>query len=308
MKVLVTGGAGFIGSHLVEELVEDGHDVTILDNLATGTLDNLHHINNYVFYKEDVRDFDAVRKHMEGKDVVFHLAALPRITPSLADPLLPHNVNLTGTLNVLEAASKTGTFVVFSGSSSVFGKTSVIPMREDDPKNPGSPYALQKLMCESYIQLYRRLYGLKCAVLRFFNVYGARQPQTGAYAVVAGIFQAQKAQGLPLTIKGDGTQRRDFTYVGDVVSALITVGEQKLEGTYHIGSGKNHSVNELADAIDPGGEREYLPLSAGDYPVTLADLTKSQNAFGYKPSVDILDWLASCQKTEESIPLSTGKA
>lgn len=295
MKVFVTGGAGFIGSHLVPALLKAGHRVTVYDNLCNGKAENLPpEPMSFLFFQEDIRDIENLRKRMKGAEVVYHLAALPRITPSLENPVEAHDVNLTGTLNVLQVARENRAHVVFAGSSSIFGKGAVVPMRENDPKNPNSPYAMQKLMAESYIQMYRSLWNLKATVLRFFNVFGERQPETGAYAVVAGIFMGQKQRGEQLTIKGDGSQRRDFTYVGDVVKALLAVGERGIEGTYHIGTGKNVSVQELADAIDPGGQRKQIEMSVGDYPVTLADITKARDTFDYEPNVNILDWLKQC--------------
>lgn len=295
-RVLVTGGAGFIGSHLVEALIQSGRDVTIIDNLSTGNVENLANdvARKAKFVEEDIRNYAALNTVMKGIDTVYHLAALPRIGPSIQDPITAHDVNLTGTLNVLEAARQNGVnHVLFSGSSSIFGPGASIPMKEDSPINPTSPYAYQKSAGEGYLALYRKIYGLKTSVLRLFNVFGPRMPQTGSYAIVVGIFMAQKKAGKPFTIKGDGTQRRDFTFVHDIVKGFLAAGKKGADGTFHLGTGVNHSVNELADIIDPGGKREFLPFPIGDYPLTLADISKAKRELGYEPSMDILDWLRS---------------
>lgn len=292
-RVFCTGGAGFIGSHLVEELFSKGHEVVVFDNLSTGKLDNLSNVSDCEFVHGDIRDFEAVKRAMTGCDTVFHMAALPRITPSFSNPLEGFSVNVTGTVNVLEAARQLGVkYVLYPGSSSLFADTTVFPTPPDSPKMPSkSPYSSQKLLAEYLCRHYHRLYGLNIATMRLFNVFGDRMPSSGSYAIVAGIFLNQRAKGIPLTIKGDGTQRRDFTYVKDIVRSMVFGAERRITGVFHLGSGKNYSVNELAYKIDPKGQREYLPLGVGDYPVTLADNSKARNELEFEPTVDIMKWL-----------------
>lgn len=305
LKVFVTGGAGFVGSNLVKALSDKGYVPKVFDDLSLGKMSNLE--GDYIFQKGSITDFPTLKEAMEGYDVVVHLAALPRINPSIENPLQAHEANLTGTLNVLEAARLNGVkHVIYAGSSSIFGKTARMPMREDDPKNPGSPYAYQKLMSEGYCHLYGSLYGLKTTILRFFNVFGEKQPTTGSYAVVAGIFMDQKEHGLPLTIKGDGTQLRDFTYVGDICQGIISAIEGEALGTYHLGSGTQTSINELAECVDPGGTREFLTASKGDYPETLADITLAKRRLGYNVTTHIIDWVKEQKKNNPSSTLPKG--
>lgn len=284
-KCLVTGGAGFIGSHVVDALVEQGHDIYVLDNLSTGSIDNIDKSKCW-FIEDDISNahrWDI----LPDFDYVFHLAALARIQPSIDDPLTSNDVNLVGTLNALEYCRKRGAKLIFSGSSSIYGGLD-LPTTELAPKKPKSPYAMQKLMCEQYIRLYRELYGLNYAVLRYFNVYGERQILDGAYAAVVGILLDQKAKGKKLTITGDGEQRRDFTYVQDVAKAnLLAMGWQ---GTFNVGTGKNYSVNDIAHFI--GGKKKYLKARQGEARETLANNTRAL-AGGWLPTVDIEDWITS---------------
>lgn len=303
-RVFVTGGAGFIGSNLVKQFSDKGYDVTVFDDLSLGKISNLE--GNYTFIKGSILNYKLLAEKMKSHDTVVHLAALPRIHPSILNPLPAHDVNLTGTLNVLEAARWNRVEqVIYAGSSSIFGKTATMPMRENGPKNPGSPYAYQKLMSEGYCHLYNQLYGLKSTILRFFNVFGEKMPVAGAYAVVAGIFLDLKAHGLPLTIKGDGTQVRDFTYVGDICRGIISAGEKRALGTFHLGSGTQVSINQLAESVDPGGIRHFVEASKGDYPATLADITKAKEFLGYQPTVGVLDWIQGQQSTTSTLPKDT---
>lgn len=274
MKCLVTGGLGFIGSHLVDELIKQGHKVYIVDNLSTGKRENLN--PKAVFYENGIvsRTF---WKQMHEVDVVYHTAALPRIQPSIKNPIKSHKTNVNGTLNVLEYCRRYKAKLIFSGSSSIF-KGDSLPTKETDAKEPKSPYSLQKWLCEQYIELYHKLYGLDYVILRYFNVYGPRQLTEGAYACVLGIFLNQKEQGKPLTITNDGEQRRDFTHVKDVVRANIMAIDW--QGTFNIGAGKNYSINELADLV--GGEKEYIGYRKGEVKSTLCDNSKAQS-MGWKP-------------------------
>ena len=241
MRILVTGGCGFIGSHLVEKLTHLGHEVTVIDNLSTG-----QSLPQYGFVKADIRDCD-----FPDCDIIFHVAAKASIPDSLNNPYESHTNNVNGTLRVIEFARTKNIPIIFSGSSSVY----------DDHQNikPVSPYALQKLICEQYLELYQKLYGLQSVVLRYFSVYGPRQPDYGSYQTVMSIFLNQKKAGLPFTITGNGEQRRDFVHVQDVVAANIEAAK-KIKGfeVKDIGTGVNHSVNEVADMIDPKHPKEYI--------------------------------------------------
>ena len=299
MKCLVTGGAGFIGSHLVDELIEDGHEVVVIDNLSTGKKENIN--PKAKFYRKDIthmrRDSDFTM--FEGVDVVFHTAALARVQPSIEDPITYHNANVNGTLNLLKACVDYGiNRFVFSSSSSVYGDVEEkdLPTSENSELNPISPYALHKLIGEQYCTLFSKLYDLETVSLRYFNVYGDRMSLDGAYKLVIPVFTEQILNGEPMTIRGDGEQRRDFTYVGDVVEANIQAAfsDKKLKGdVLNVGSGDSKSVNEIANMI--GGEKVYRD------PVieprkTLADNTKISDYFNWKPTVKIEEWVKKWKK------------
>lgn len=279
---LVTGGCGFVGSHLTDLLIQEGHNVSVVDNLSTGKLKNLNPEAN--FYKKDITD-KVFWKYLERYDAVFHTAALARIQPSIKDPVPAHSVNINGTLNILEYCRKHNTKLIFSASSSVY-KGDSLPTKETDAIEPKSPYALQKYVCEQYIDLYHKLYDLDYTILRYFNVYGERQLTEGAYCTVLGIFLKQKKDGKVLTITGDGTQKRSFTHVSDVAKAnLMALGWQ---GTFNIGVDYNTSINEIAGMV--GGKKEYIEKRRGEVMETLADNSKAL-AEGWKPTVDIEDWI-----------------
>lgn len=281
-RCLVTGGAGFVGSHVVDLLLKKKHEVIVIDNLSTGKLENLN--DKAHFINGDIRD-DDVWGLIHEIEYVFHLASLARIQPSIADPVTSNDVNLVGTLKVLEYCRNSGAKLIFSGSSSIYQGVN-LPTDELDAKKPKSPYALQKLMCEQYIRLYAELYGLKYAILRYFNVYGERQITEGAYAAIVGIFLDQKANDQTLTITSDGEQRRDFTYVKDVANANVIA--MKWNGTFNIGTGKNYSINQIADFV--GGEKEYVGDRKGEARETLADNSKALK-MGWKPTKDIEGWV-----------------
>lgn len=283
MGVVVTGGAGFIGSWVVDKLLEKGFEVSIIDNLSTGKRENLN--PKAEFIEEDITG--DIWERLPKYDCVFHIAALPRIQPSIADPVPPHNANVNGTLNVLEYCRKHGSKLIFSSSSSIFSGE-VLPTNEDSPTHPRSPYALQKLICEQYIELYRELYGLDAVILRYFNVYGERQLLAGSYATALGIFLNQHSHKKPLTINGDGLQRRDFTYVGDVADANLLA--TNWTGNFNIGRGKNYSIKEIADLISDW--QIHLPRPKGEVQDTFCDNRKAKEA-GWKPKMEIKSWLAS---------------
>lgn len=278
-KCLVTGGAGFIGSHVVDTLIERGHHVYVIDDLSTGSPSN---VNPKAEFREgDINDPSAYPKRA---DYVFHLAALARIQPSIKNPIESHNVNVDGTLQVLEFCRQKKAKIIFSSSSSIYSGEE-LPTNELSSKKPKSPYAMQKLMCEQYIRLYRELYGVEYAVLRYFNVFGERQITEGAYAAVIGIFLNQKQQGHRLTITGDGEQKRDFTYVGDVARANLMA--MHWQGTFNIGTGTNYSINEVASFVK--GKRKYLPGRKGEVQITLANNHKASE-MGWEPTVSIKEW------------------
>ena len=294
MKCLVTGGAGFIGSHLVDELIEDGHEVVVIDNLSTGKKENIN--PKAKFYRKDIthmrRDSDFTM--FEGVDVVFHTAALARVQPSIEDPITYHNANVNGTLNLLKACVDYGiNRFVFSSSSSVYGDVEEkdLPTSENSELNPISPYALHKLIGEQYCTLFSKLYDLETVSLRYFNVYGDRMSLDGAYKLVIPVFTEQILNGEPMTIRGDGEQRRDFTYVGDVVDANIRAGfyQHPLWGeVFNVGNGDNLSVNEIADLI--GGERINVDPVI-EPKATLADNNKLKKYLGWSPKGNLEQWI-----------------
>lgn len=283
MKCLVTGGAGFIGSHVVDALVKAGHDVVVVDQLSTGKRENLH--PKAEFLHDDIENsklWTGLGKH----NYVFHLAARARIQPSIKQPVEAHNTNVNGTLNVLEYCRKHKSKLIFSGSSSIF-QGDRLPTSENHPKNPRNPYSLQKYICEHYIELYHKLYGLDYAILRYFNVYGERQLLGGAYATVLGIFLKQKADGKALKITSDGEQRRDFTYVKDVARANLMA--MNWSGAFNIGYGKNYSINQIAGIV--GGKKQYIGERLGEVRETLSDNSKARK-MGWRPTKGIEQWLA----------------
>jgi len=286
-KALVTGGAGFIGSHLVDALIDKGYEVSIIDNLSSGKREYINPKAN--FFELDIRDFDKIRPIFEGMDFVFHLAAIPRIPLSIEKPLETNDTNITGTLNVLVASKEAGVKrVIYTSSSSVYGEQSELPMKEDMFPRPLNPYALQKYVGELYCRIFSEIYKLPTVSLRYFNVYGPRQPREGTYAPVIGIFLRQKAQGLPLTVTGDGEQTRDFTEVSDVVRANILAMESEKVGNgevINIGAGENHSINEIAKMV--GGGIKYIPLPPGEMRDTLADISKAKELLGWEPRVKL---------------------
>lgn len=290
MKYIVTGGAGFIGSNIVDELVRLGHKVTVIDNLTTGKKEYLN--PKAKFIKADIRDYRKLKPLFRGVDGVFHLAAQPRIQPSIIDPATSFDHNVQGTFNVFLAAKENKVpKVVYSASSSAYGDQKSLPLHEDMRPGPKNPYALFKYMGEEMAHLFHALYGLPAVCLRYFNVYGERQSDQGAYATAIGIFMRQHKAGRPLTIVGDGTQRRDFTYVKDVVRAnLAAMRSAKAVGhVINIGSGQNHSVNQVADMITT--HQTNIPPRPGEAKVTLARISKAKKLLGWTPNMRLETWL-----------------
>ena len=282
--VLVTGGAGFIGSHLIDALLKRGVPVKAIDNLSTG---RRQHLNpSAEFAEADIRELDSIRPVLAGIDTVFHTAALARVPLSIDKPVETHMVNVVGTLNVLVAARDAGVRrVIFSGSSSVYGNQDTLPLHEQMPPNPLNPYALQKLAGEQYTRLFHHLYGMQTLTLRYFNVFGPRMATIGAYVTVIGVFLRLRREGRPLTIHGDGNQSRDFTHVRDVVRAnLLAMECDAADGrALNIGHGSRVSINRIAEMI--GGSREYLASRPGDMKHTLADFSLAETVLGWRPQV-----------------------
>ncbi len=284
MKILVTGGAGFIGSHLTDKLIEKGHQVVVIDNLSTGVKENLNLKAD--FFNLDICDFDKIKPLFKGVDFAFHLAAIPRVPLSVKDPVNTSKVNVLGTINVFKAAADEKVKrIVFASSSSVYGDQEKLPLKEDMVPNPLSPYGLQKLNGEQFTKMFFQLYKMPIVSLRYFNVFGSRVDFDSDYSLVIGKFLKQKSEGKPLTIFGNGEQTRGFCYVDDVVEANIKAMEsEKIKGgeVINVGSDKSHSVNYLAELI--GGEIQYLPVREGDPLHTQADVSLAQELLGWQPS------------------------
>ena len=283
--VLVTGGAGFIGSHLVDALIERGDTVRVVDNFANGVRENLHPAAEVVV--GDVRNIDSIRDAFAGVDCVFHAAALPRVMLSIERPVETHLTNVVGTLNALIAARDAGVRrFIYSGSSSVYGSQPTLPLSESMPPNPLNPYALQKLAGEQYTRMFNRLFAMETITLRYFNVYGPRMATEGAYVTVIGLFIRERMAGRPLTIHGDGRQTRDFTHIRDVVRAnLAAIDAPAADGrALNIGRGQGLSVNDIAGFV--GGPVIHIAGRPGDARDTLADLTAAREALGWTPEVE----------------------
>lgn len=297
-KIIVTGGAGFIGSNLADALVEKGHDVLVIDNLSTGKKENIN--RNAEFVEEDLRDFDKIRPFFKGVDFVFHEAALPRIPLSIEKPIETNAINIGATLNVLVAAAGAKVKkVIYASSSSALGNNAEMPMKETAMCAPLNPYALQKYVGELYCKIFSDIYGLPTVSLRYFNVYGPRQPREGSYVPVIGIFLTQKEKGESLTITGDGQQTRDFTHVFDVVRANILAMESVKVGrgeVINIGVGKSHSISEIAQMV--GGEAIHVPARPGEMQDTLADITKAKTLLGWQPEIALEEGIKKLLENE----------
>ena len=302
-KCLVSGGAGFIGSHLVERLIAGHNHVIILDNLSNGKLENISNLIKdplCTFIQNDVSDHLQILEFFADIDYVFHLAALADIVPSIQEPLKYHHSNVNGTISVLEAARKAGVKkFIYAASSSCYGIPDVYPTPETAPIKPMYPYALTKYLGEQYVMHWNQTYDLPCISLRLFNVYGPRSRTSGTYGAVFGVFLAQKLAGKPFTVVGDGTQTRDFTFVTDVVDAFIKAAESDIRGEiYNVGSGGTYSVNRLVELLE--GDVEYIPKRPGEPDCTFADTTKIQRDLHWKPGVTFEEGI---QKMLESIDL-----
>jgi nucleoside-diphosphate-sugar epimerase len=302
--VLVTGGAGFIGSNLVHALLERGDTVRVLDNFATGNRANLAGLEDDVEIVEgELRSYERVHNAVRGVEVVFHQGALPSVPRSVQDPLTTSAVTIEGTLNVLLAArDESVRRVVYASSSSVYGNGGTLPRTETQQPDPISPYAVAKLAAERYCVSFSRVYGLEAVALRYFNVFGPRQNPFSQYAAVVPLFFSAIQDGRPVPIHGDGTQSRDFTYVANVVEANVLAADAPDAGgtVLNVATGRQASVNELADAIGATlgkpVEKEHLPTRTGDVRDSWADVSEARRVLGYEPTVGL----------EEGLELVTG--
>jgi len=289
MQSVVTGGAGFIGSHLVDQLVKSGHQVTVLDNLSTGRLSNLNQIKNKIkFINIDISSKKkSIKKYFKKIDWVFHLAGIADIVPSITNPNSYFKTNVKGTLNILEVSKKAKVKkLIYAASASCYGIPKKYPTNEKTEIDPQYPYALTKLIGEQLVIHWAKIYNMPNISLRFFNAYGPRSRTTGAYGAVFGVFLAQKLAKKPLTIVGDGNQTRDFIHVSDLVDAMIKSAKKgKIGEIYNVGGGKEVTVNKIAKLI--GGRRFYIPKRPGEPDRSLADITKIKRSLNWRPKIKI---------------------
>ena len=293
-KSLVTGGAGFIGSNLVDYLLDRGHEVVCVDNESAECNDKFYWNPNAINVKADVTDYKAMKNVFTGVDYVFHFAAEARLQPAIKNPIEAVYKNCVGTTTVLQCAREAGVKrLVYSSTSSGYG-FNPSPNIETQPDDCLNPYSASKVAAEKFCKMYSDLYGLETVVLRYFNVFGERSPTRGQYAPVIGIFQRQMDAGEPLTIVGDGTQRRDFIYVGDVARAnylasMMPGVRDHLGEVFNVGSGINYSVQEIADAISDN--QTYISKRDGEMETTWSNIDKVNKVIGWKPEVDVLEWI-----------------
>ncbi len=289
---IVTGGAGFIGSHLVERLLADGDRVRVIDDFSGGSEANLAAVRghpNLEIHTADIAEFEAIRSAFQGADRVFHLAAKADIVPSIQNPMPYHRTNVDGTINVLEALREARVQrLVYAASSSCYGIPDVYPTPEESAIRPMYPYALTKYLGEEYVRHWHQTYGVAAVSLRLFNVYGPRVRTAGNYGAVFGVFMAQKLAGKPLTVVGDGAQTRDFTFVTDVVEAFVQASVADVAGeVMNVGSGDTYSVNRLVELI--GGEVVHIPKRPGEPDCTFADTARIRRVLGWGPKVSFED-------------------
>ena len=291
---LVTGGAGFIGSNLVDYLLDKGHQVVCVDNESAECNDKFYWNDKAINIKGDVTDYKFMKNVFTGVEYVFHLAAESRLQPAIKNPIEAVYKNCVGTTTILQCAREVGVKrLVYSSTSSGYGYNPS-PNIETQPDDCLNPYSASKVAAEKFCKMYSDLYGLETVVLRYFNVFGERSPTRGQYAPVIGIFERQRDAGEPLTIVGDGTQRRDFIYVGDVARAnylasLMPGVRDHLGKVFNIGSGVNYSVQEIADAISDN--QTYIPKREGEMETTWSNIDKVNKVIGWKPAVDVLEWI-----------------
>ncbi len=298
MKAVVTGGCGFIGSHMVDLLLNEGYEVVVIDNLSTGRIDNLEHQkgNGKLSVQiADLADFEGIKDFFQDVDYVYHLAALADIVPSIEKPMQYHSSNVDGTINVLEAC-RTNTKlkrIVYAASSSCYGIPDNYPTPETAEIRPQYPYAFTKYIGEQYMMHWNQIYNLPISSVRFFNVYGPRSRTSGTYGAVFGVFLAQKIANKPYTVVGDGNQTRDFTFVTDIVGACYSVAESEntIGESLNIGSGNTYSINRLVELL--GGEKVHIPKRPGEPDCTFADTTKIKKLTGWEPKVSFEEGVAT---------------
>lgn len=295
-RVLVTGGAGFIGSHLVERLLAEGYEVSVLDNFSTGRRQNLAHLEanqRLQIHSVDVTNLEAIKPFFDGIQYVFHLAALADIVPSIQQPLAYYHANVTGTLAVLEASRAAGVRrFLYTASSSCYGLPNEFPTPETAAIRPMYPYALTKYLGEQTALHWCQVYGLPVVSLRLFNVYGPRSRTSGTYGAVFGVFLAQKLAGKPFTVVGDGKQTRDFTFVTDVADAFLTAARSEISGeVFNVGSSNTYSINRMVELL--GGEITYIPKRPGEPDSTFADIGKIRRMLGWQPQVSFEQGVAA---------------
>jgi len=294
MAVAVIGGAGFIGSNLVDDLLVSGFEVTVFDDFSEGKMENLSRWkgnDKLEVVRGDIRDLHTLERVCDHKSWVFHLAGMSRVQPSMTDPQKAYDLNVMGTVNVAEACLKREVKrLVFSSTSAVYGDGPVsdFGVKEEQQTFPQSPYALSKLLAERILEDYRDNFGLSSVVLRYANVFGPRMPKDGSYATAIGIFRKQVAAGDDITITGDGKQRRDYVFVGDVVRAnMMAAMNYEITGLLNVGSGRNFSINEVAELVAKGHPTKFIDARPGEARNTLLNIDKIKKSLGWKPEVNL---------------------
>ena len=293
MKCIVTGGAGFIGSNLVDSLLEKNYQVIVIDDESASENEKFYWNKKAENYKYDICNYEKIEPLFKGVDYVFHLAAQSRIQPAIKNPIRTVRVNCEGTTNVLQASRIHNIKkVIYSSTSSGYGLKNQPPLVETMSRDCLNPYSVTKVAAEDICKMYTDLFGVKTVIFRYFNIYGERQPVKGQYAPVVGLFQKMKKEGKPMTVVGDGKQRRDFTHVSDAVKANILAAEKDTVGNgelINIGTGKNHSVLEIVDMIE--GDYIHIPERLGEARTTQADITKARKLLGWEPKIKIDEWI-----------------
>ncbi|MBC8297276.1 MAG: NAD-dependent epimerase/dehydratase family protein [Pelagibacterales bacterium] len=295
MKCLVTGGAGFIGSNLVDKLLSLGHQVIVIDNESSDAHERFYWNSGAENYKYDICEFEKIEKLFKGVDIVYHIAAEARIQPAIINPLLAIRSNVLGTCNILQASRKHAVSrVIYSSTSSAYGLKNKAPLSENMKNVCLNPYSVSKVSGEELCKMYTKLYNLETVIFRYFNVYGERQPTKGQYAPVIGLFIKQKSQGLPMTIVGDGLQKRDFTHISDVVRANLAASDLSnkvcVSEVFNVGTGKNHTIIDLTSFLKKD-KVVHIPPRLGEARETLADISKIKNLLGWAPKIKLEDWI-----------------